>query len=288
MPDGNTITAAAAAPALARTGRRRGLLDDALLGAAAMLIVLSLWWLVALVVGYLRNVPFPTPWQTFLRLLDLLRGQSLLEFTIYRHLLDSLKRWGLGFGLAMFLGVAVGLLMGWSRLSERLFMPTVHVMQLIPGLAWIPVAILLFGIGEKATIFMISLTAFAPVVINTVAGVKGVDELHVRAARMMGAGDKTLFLRVLLPGSLPHLLSGLRVGVANSWRVLVAAEMIVGTGVGLGYAILQARWTLDYASSFVCLLVICAIGLVVERGIFGPLEKRTVERWGLSRNGAGK
>ena len=91
-------------------------------------------------------------------------------------------------------------------------------------------------------------------------------------------------LQVLLPGSLPAILSGLRIGLGNGWRVLVAAEMIVGTGTGLGYSIIQARWTLDYASAFACLGVICVIGLVFEQFIFNPLEQRTIERWALDRD----
>ena len=273
------------APPLGLAPPRRFPLSRAVLSLVAILIVLALWQGLAVAVQQLRGVPFPTPYDTAKRLLYLGRGRPLLEFTVYRHLADSLLRWGTGFGMAMVLGIVAGLLLGWSPLLERLIMPTVHVLQLIPGLAWIPVAILLFGIGERSTIFMIAVTAFAPIVINTTAGVKGVDEMYLRAARMMGADDRTLFLRVLLPGSLPHLLSGLRVGLANGWRVLVAAEMIVGTGTGLGYSILQARWTLDYTSSFACLLIIVGIGLTVERGIFGPLERRTVERWGLARAG---
>ena len=100
----------------------------------------------------------------------------------------------------------------------------------------------------------------------------------------MGAGKKALFLQVLLPGSLPAILSGLRIGLGNGWRVLVAAEMIVGTGTGLGYSIIQARWTLDYTSAFACVGVICAIGLVFEQFIFNPLEQRTIERWALDRD----
>ena len=99
----------------------------------------------------------------------------------------------------------------------------------------------------------------------------------------MGARGSTLLLGVLLPGTLPHALTGLRVGLGNGWRVLVAAEMIVGAGTGLGYSIIQARWTLDYASAFGCIVIICVIGLVVEQLVFGPLEARTVERWGLPR-----
>ena len=164
-------------------------------------------------------------------------------------------------------------------------MPCVHMLQLIPGLAWIPVALLIFGVGEKATVFMIAMTAFTPVAINVHGGVKRVDEVYVRAARMMGARGGDLFVHVLIPGALPHILSGLRVGLGNGWRVLVAGEMIVGAGTGLGYAIIQARWTLDYASAFACVVIICVVGLVLERLVFMPLERRTVEQWGLRRQG---
>jgi ABC-type nitrate/sulfonate/bicarbonate transport system permease component len=256
-----------------------------LIGLAALLIPLAIWYTVVVVRERWGFTLLPTPYETYEEGRQLARGRPLEEFTIYQHIADSLRRWALGFGLAMLAGVITGLLLGWSRLLERLFMPTVHVLQLIPGLAWIAVALPLFGVTERSTIFMIAMTALAPIVINTTAGVKGVDEMYLRAARMMGTDNRTLFLRVLLPGSLPHLLSGLRVGLANGWRVLVAAEMIVGTGTGLGYSIIQARWNLNYAPAFVCLFIICAIGLIVERGIFAPLERRTVERWGLARTG---
>jgi ABC-type nitrate/sulfonate/bicarbonate transport system permease component len=268
---------------LLRIARRRVSLSGALITVASIVITLALWWAVAALVTQLRGIPFPTPLDTFQRLLALVRGRLLVDFTIYRHLGDSLRRWGIGFSLAMSVGIISGLLFGWSRLLERLSMPTVTVLQLIPGLAWVPVAILLFGIGERSTVFMIAVTSLAPIVINTTAGVKGVNELLVRAAKMLGADSRTLFLRVLLPGSLPHLLSGLRVGFANGWRVLVAGEMVVGTGTGLGYSIIQSRWTLDYAGAFVCIAIICMIGLIVERGLLLPLERRTVDRWGLAR-----
>lgn len=180
-------------------------------------------------------------------------------------------------------GVTFGLLAGWWGPLERLASPAVHVLQLIPGLAWIPVALLLFGIGERATVFMIAMTTFPPVAISVLGGAKRVDATYLRAARMMGARGSALLLRVLLPGALPQVLSGLRVGLGNGWRVVVAAEMIVGTGTGLGYSIIQARWTLDYASALACVAVICLIGLVVERVVFLPLERRTVEQWGLPR-----
>ena len=101
-----------------------------------------------------------------------------------------------------------------------------EILQLIPGLAWIPVAILIFGIGDQATLFMIAVTAFAPVAINVSGGVKRVDEMYIRAARMLGLNNRMLFMTVLVPGALPHILSGLRIGLGNSWRVLVRNNFV--------------------------------------------------------------
>jgi ABC-type nitrate/sulfonate/bicarbonate transport system permease component len=251
---------------------------------AAAAIGLALWQVVAMGAGWARGVEFPTPWTTASRLAELVRGRPLAGHLLYRHLLDSLARWGLGFAIAAAAGIGYGLVAGWRPTVERLTMPLVHTLQLVPGLAWIPVALLLFGLGETATIFMIAVTAFGPVAINALAGVKQVDATYVRAARMLGARGTLLLGRVLVPGALPHILSGLRTGLGNGWRVLVAAEMVVGTGTGLGYSIIQARWTLDYGSALACLAVIAAIGLVVERVVFRTLEARTIERWGLARN----
>jgi len=251
--------------------------------AGAFVLIIAVWQATAVGVTFWRNVPFPTPWVTGLRVIGALGGEPMVDHTLLRHTADSLGRWIAAFGTGAVAGVGFGLMAGWWRPFEQLTMPAVHILQLVPGLAWIPVAILIFGVGEKATFFMIALTVFAPVVINVVAGVKRVDVMLLRAARMLGAGSRALFLRVLIPGALPQILSGLRVGLGNGWRVLVAAEMIVGTGTGLGYAIVQARWTLDYAAAFVCIIVICLVGLATEHLVFRPLEKMTVERWGLAR-----
>ena len=252
---------------------------------AAAVIVVALWQVVAMAVSAARGVPFPAPLDTVRRALTLLGGKELTGRTIYVHVLHSLARWVTGFVVAAVLGVAYGLAAGWWSWLEDVTAPIVHILQLIPGLAWIPVALLLFGIGEAATVFMIGITAFTPVAINVLGGVKRVDATYLRAARMMGARGPGLLFRVLLPGALPHILSGLRVGLGNGWRVLVAAEMVVGTGTGLGYSIIEARWTLDYTSAFVCIGVICIIGLLMERLVFAAVERRTVERWGLSRTG---
>ena len=252
-------------------------------GFIPILIFLVVWQLVAFMVSAFRGVPFPTPWTTIMKLTALLGGQTLSDHTLYRHLADSIVRWLAGFVMAAIAGVVYGLFAGWWRPLESATYSIIHILQLIPGLAWIPVAILVFGIGETATVFMITMTAFPPIAINVLNGVKRLDTTFVRAAQMMGAGQMTMLFKVLLPGALPSIISGLRIGLGNGWRVLVAAEMIVGAGTGLGYSIIQARWTLDYASAFACLCVICVIGLLIEHLVFNPWEKRTVERWSLQR-----
>ncbi len=246
---------------------------------APVLLVLGVWEIAAQAVWLLRGVAFPTPWQTGVRVLELLQGDPLSRQGIYTHLLASLRRWLAGFAMAAAAGLTYGLLAGRSLSFERATARIPQLLLLVPGLAWIPVAILLFGIGERATVFMIAMAAFAPVAISASSGIRSVDIRFVRAAQMLGAGRGDLFFRVLLPAALPALLSGLRIGLGTGWRVLVAAEMVVGAGTGLGYAIIQSRWTLDYASSFACIVLICAIGLLFEMLLFRTLEKRTLARW---------
>ncbi len=250
-----------------------------LTGLLPFLIFLLLWQIVAFGVESLRAVPFPTPWQTFVRLGRLASGERLSDALLYRHLCDSLIRWFSGFALAAVCGLFYGLFAGLHYRLEVATGQIIHLLQLIPGLARIPVAILIFGIGASATVFMNAMAAFPPVAISVLAGVKHLDITYLRAARMLGAGKRVIFFHVLLPASLPAILSGLRVGMGNSWRVLLAAEMVVGTGTGLGFSIVESRWNLDYGSAFACLVIIAIIGLTVEYGIFQPIERSTLRRY---------
>ena len=247
-----------------------------------LVIVLLIWQAAAHVVMLFRGVAFPTPWETLVKLAALSGGERLSGHTLHVHIGSSLQRWLIGFGIAASLGVAYGLIAGRVRSIEKATAKIPQMLLLVPGLAWIPVAILMFGIGEQATIFMIAISAFAPIAISALSGIKNVDIHFIRAAEMMGAGKNSLFFRVLIPAALPSLLSGLRIGLGTGWRVMVAAEMVVGTGTGLGYSIIQSRWTMDYAASFACIATICGIGLLFEYGFLRQIEKHTVERWALA------
>ena len=243
-------------------------------GIAAILTMISIWYLVALWGIHIRGVLFPTPIETLSRLFHLLSGGELYGKTIYDHFLASLVRWGTGFTIAATTGMMLGVLLGLSRTLSRILMPAVYVIQLIPGIAWIPIALLLFGLGETSTIFMITAASFAPIVINTCGGIQSAPGVYVQAAKMMGADRLTILFKVLLPASSLSIINGLRIGLANGWRVLIAAEMVVGMGIGLGYSIIQSRWSLDFEAAFVSIVLICLVGLFIEKMLFSVIEKR--------------
>ena len=252
-----------------------------IIGTVSVGIPFILWMGVVYFVDAVRGSAFPDPVSVFTRFVRLLRGGLLYDHTIKHHLFTSLIRWGIGYGLAVFAGILTGILLGTSRLLNRVFMPLIYVIQLIPGLAWIPIALLIFGIGNVSTVFMIFIMGYTPVLINTAGGIRNVPPIYTDAARMMGANHRIVIHRVLIPFASLPIIDGLRIGLANAWRVLIAAEMIVGVGIGLGYIIIQSRWSLDFEAAFISIFLIVIIGLFIEKAVFGILENRISRKLGL-------
>lgn len=249
------------------------------LGAAGF--GLGLWQIVAVIVSHTRGVPFPNPLDCAQSLFNMLHGSSFLDYTIYQHVLASCSRWFYGFATAFIAAFVYAFLAHRHPLFKKISLPTVEVLQLVPGLAWAPVVILLFGLGSTATWAIITLTTFPVITRAALAGFASARPEHLRMASSLGHGFWGLWRYIYLPASLPQLLSGTRIALGVSWRVLVAAEMVIGGGEGLGLAIIQSRWTMDYASAFACISVIAALGLAIERFALLPLEKRTIARWGM-------
>lgn len=249
-----------------------------------IIMVILLWYLASWWVDYQLGVEFPTPVITVIRLLDLLAGEQIYSHSIYTHVTASLIRWGAGYLLAVIFGIGLGSFLGFSRTAHEIFMPAMYIFQLIPGLAWIPIALLLFGIGNTATIFMIFMTSLVPIVINTSGGIRDVPPIYVHTARNMGASLTEIFFRVMFPASVLSMINGLRIGLAGGWRVLIAAEMIVGVGTGIGYSIEMSRWTLDFRAAFAFIMVILAIGLLIERILFEVIERKIIYNIGVSNN----
>lgn len=246
-------------------------------------IIILIWWALAILIGEFRGVAFPTPPDVFSRFADALGGADLQGSSIYDQTLASLMRWGMGYVLAVGIGLSIGCLLGMYRNLHELSIVSIYILQLVPGLAWIPIALLLFGLGEVSTIFMIFMAALPPIIISTASGIRSAPPVYEKVAGMAETDFSTKFWQVLLPASAISVINGLRNGLANSWRVLIAAEMVVGVALGLGYTIIQSRYDLDYRAAFVSIIVICIIGILVEKGFFQFFEERIRDRLGLDR-----
>ena len=253
------------------------------LGLSGVLVFLLVWGITAeLLTRYRGAVPFPGPLSVFIKLIAFIRGESLYNHTIYEHMGSSLVLWAAGLFQGILFGLPWGIVLGRTDLLRRIFLPFFSILHVIPGMAWIPIALLLFGIGKEATVFMIFITSFPPVVFNTQAAVRDIPPIYGRVSSMMELNTVPLIFRVYLPAVIPGLITGLRLAFAAAWRVLIAAEMIVGANKGLGYSILQARWTLDFEAAFVFVLLIALIGLIFEKGIFEPLDRKIRLQRGLA------
>jgi NitT/TauT family transport system permease protein len=197
------------------------------------------------------------------------------------HAAETLLRLAAGFALAALLGVAVGIAMGRSRRAEDIFLPLVSIGAPIPGLAYAPLFLLWFGLGNVSTVLLVGFVSAFPIVFNTWTGVKAVKDIWVRSAQAMGADDPRLFRLVILPGALPYILTGLRLGLAQAWRILVGVEMLAAVPWGLGWLIFGAREFLNTDVMLAGIAVIAVIGLALEKLVFQRLEDFTVVRWGM-------
>ena len=181
-----------------------------------------------------------------------------------------------GFALGALLAVPVGFLMGWYRVARGLIEPYIQFFRTIPPLAMIPLAIVTMGIGETPKVFVIFLASFLSSVVAVYGGVVGVDRTLINAARVLGARDGTIFLRVVVPASLPFILVGLRIGLGSSWATVVAAELIAAQS-GLGFRMQQAQLYYDLPSIFVSLVAIGVLGLLMDRLI--QAAERRLTAW---------
>ena len=197
------------------------------------------------------------------------------------HAIETVIRLLAGFTLAALIGVTVGVLMGRSRRAEDICLPLVSICAPIPGLAYAPLFLLWFGLGNVSAVLLVGFVSSFPIIFNSWTGVKAVKEIWVRSAQSMGADDRRLFSHVILPGALPYILTGLRLGLAQAWRILVAVEMLAAVPWGLGWLIFGAREFLNTDAMLAGIAVIALIGLGLEKLVFQKIENYTVVRWGM-------
>jgi NitT/TauT family transport system permease protein len=207
--------------------------------------------------------------------------------TLFYHIGASSGRLLVGFAVGSAIGIFIGLIMGQYRLGERFFLPLLSALMPIPALAWIPLFVLWFGLGNKATLAVIIFAASLPVAFNTWTGVKTVSPILIRAAESMGCRGRMLFPKVIFPASLAMIFAGLRIGLSQSWRALVAGEMLAATAWGLGFAIFDAREFLATDVMLVMVLTIGFVGFFIVVVLFSMVEKHTVVKWGMLKGELG-
>ena len=219
---------------------------------------------------------FPTPWQVMLGLVELAQQGVLVKYIV-----ASLFRVTWGFLLAIAIGVPAGLLLGWYQPAAAAFNPMIQIFRPISPIAWIPVAILWFGVTDVAPVFLIFLASVFPITVSSMAAVQNMQPVYVRAARNFGLNNMQLFQKVIFPACLPQILTGLRIALGIAWLVVVAAEMIA-VNSGLGYLIIDARNAgKRYDLVVAGMVMIGLIGLALDAAV-RRLEKFDEVRWGYA------
>jgi len=236
--------------------------------------LIALWWTAVAASG---TIIIPSPWKVVLGIAELAKQGTLLE-----HVAASLFRVGTGYLLAAALAIPLGILMGWFNGLFVALNPLTQILRPISPIAWIPLAIIWFGVGNLAPIFLIFLSSFFPMALETTAGVHTIERQYIRAAENFGVSGLALFRQVVIPAALPQIIVGMRISLGVAWLVVVAAEMIALRS-GLGYLIIDSRNAGNRYDLVVAgMLIIGVIGLLLDVAV-RRLERLKEVRWKYAR-----
>ena len=249
-------------------------LKNALPSILLLVLIVAIWWSVVIVTD---SPIFPTPEQVARGTLEL-----AADGTLWEHISSSLFRVGTGFGVAVLVAVPMGLWMGRVDAVYRTLNPIFQIMRPISPIAWIPLAILWFGVGEVSPVFLIFIAAVFPMIVQTASGVHTIERRYLHAAQNFGVSRAMLFRQVIVPAVLPEIVVGMRIGLGVAWLVVVAAEMIA-LHSGLGYLIIDSRNAGNrYDLVIAAMIIIGLIGLLLD-GLMRLLEGLKSVRWRYGR-----
>jgi len=239
--------------------------------------VLLVCWELIVRTGIWPDYLFPGPVQVF----DALRLE-VEDLTLFYAIATSLRRFVLGFSVALVIGIGLGLFIGSILVARETVGVLLIGLQSLPNIAWLPMGLLWFGLNDGAILFVIVMGVVNSVAMATADGIRNVPPLYRRAARTMGANGVALYLNVVLPAALPSIMTGIKLGWTFGWHALIAGEMLF-VSLGLGHLLVMGRELSDMAQVMAVMIVIIVIGVVMERLVFSPLERRVRRRWGLER-----
>ena len=240
-----------------------------LLPAAVVAALVAAWWIAVEATGTF----LPTPWEALKGV-----GELAANGTLAKHVSASLMRVAIGYGLAALIGIPTGILMGWFPPLFQALNPVIQALRSISPIAWIPLAIVWFGVGNTSPMFLIFLSSVFPMVVGAASGVHAVEKQFLRAARNFGLSGHRLLRQVVLPAALPQIITGMRISLGIAWLVVVAAEM-VAIESGLGYLIIDSRNAGNrYDLVVASMMIIGVIGFLLDLGM-RRLDRLEEVRW---------
>ncbi len=220
---------------------------------------------------------FPAPLSVIATMIDGFQGGTFML-----GIGASLARLAMGYGISLLIGLPLGLAAGRIKAIDQTMGALMLGLQTLPSICWLPLALLWFGLNERAIVFVVVMGAVLSVTLAAQDGVKNVRPLYLLAAKNMGARGFNLYARVILPAAFPAILTGMKLGWSFAWRSLMAGELLYGN-VGLGQLLMMGRELNDMSQVLAVMLVIVALGLFVDRLVFAPIERRVRARWGLTQ-----
>jgi NitT/TauT family transport system permease protein len=228
--------------------------------------------------GLFSQALTPPLWTVVLRLKDLLEDGA-----IFAHTGMTMLRVLIGLGISFAIAIPIGMAMGTSNSAEKMCSPLLSVLMPIPSLAWVPLFVLWFGIGNVATIMVVIYASIFTLTYNTWTGAKAINQVWTKSAFVMGANSRQMFWHVMLPGTMPYVISGLRISFGRAWIAVIGGELLASPDWGLGKIIFDAREYLETETMLAALIIIGLIGIGIEKLFLRPLEAATIERWGMAQ-----
>lgn len=254
---------------VAPLGRLRGL-RGAAVAMVPFLAVLAMWQAIASL-GWVNSLILPSPVAIAARLVELAGPAE--QWRLGQQVGVSLMRVAIGSALGAAAGLMIGIILGVSQRARSVSWWLVVLLMSIPALAWVPILLLSLGRGDGTAITVVAIGVMFPVLVNTTAGIRAIPREYMWVMRSLGGGKKDLMWRVLVPGSFPFIATGFRIGLAQGWRTLVAAEMLATTS-GIGFSIFAARQSMSSAEMYIGILALAVMGLLTEYLVLQGLERR--------------
>jgi NitT/TauT family transport system permease protein len=234
-------------------------LMDIIYPLSAIAVVLGVWQMAAW--SYHSDLLLPPPLKTVSAL-----GRALHNESVLRNLSITLRRILTGWGIACAIGLPLGFIMGTSQALFRFFDPLISTIRQIPMMAWVPLTIIWFGLGDGPTLFLIAMVGTFPITLNTIGGVRAISPTYYHAARSMGSGSWSIFVHVIIPSALPDILTGMRVSLGMGWMSVICAEFIA-TSSGFGFAMVEAQTRMETDSLLALMIMGASVGFIIDKSI---------------------